>query len=99
MSVSQEVMGSPSESVSKSWRNKYVSYWLKMSVTEEVTGHRVRVSIGGELLPAEEEGGKNSSQYFIKYLSRLIMLKMYRKCTNAPFALFQMLEMLKHWLV
>ena len=31
---------------------------------------------GGELLPAEKEGGKTSSQYFIKYLSRLIMLKM-----------------------
>ena len=45
---------------------------------------------GGELLPAENEGEKNSSQYFIKYLSRLIMLKMYRKCTGAPFTPFLM---------
>ena len=51
---------------------------------------------GGELLPAEGEGGKNSSQYFIKYLSRLIMLKMYRKCTDAPFTPFVMIEMSKH---
>ena len=51
-------------------------------------------SIGGELLPAEEEGGKNSSQHFIKYLSRLISLKMYRKCTDAPFTPF-LIEMLK----
>ena len=42
----------------------------------------------GELLPAEEEGGKNSSQYFIKYLSRLIMLKMYRKTYRCPFYSF-----------
>ena len=48
---------------------------------------------GGELLPAEEEGA--SSQYFIKYLSRLIMLKMYRKCTKAPFTPFLMIEKLK----
>ena len=55
-------------------------------------------SLGGVLLHSKEEGGKNSSPYFIKYLSRLIMLKMYRKCTNAPFAPFLMLEMLKHCL-
>ena len=59
----------------------------------------IRIKIKcGELLPAEEEGGKNSSQYFIKYLSRLIMLKMYRKCTDAPFTPFLMIEMLKHCL-
>ena len=50
---------------------------------------------GGELLPAEEEGGKTSSQYFIKSLSWLIMLKMYRKCTDAPFTPFLMIETLK----
>ena len=55
-------------------------------------------TIGGELLRSEKEGGKTSSQYFIKYLSRLIMLKMYRKCTNAPFAHFLIIEMLKHFL-
>ena len=52
-------------------------------------------TVGGELSPAEEEGGKNSSQYFIKYLSKLIMLKMYRKCTNTPFTPFLIIEMLK----
>ena len=41
---------------------------------------------------------KTSSQYFTKYLSNLIKLKMYRKCTSAPFAPFLMLEMLKHCL-
>ena len=50
---------------------------------------------GRELLTAEEEGGKTSSQYFIKYVSRLIMLKMYRKCTYAPFTPFLMIEKLK----
>ena len=54
--------------------------------------------IGGELLPPEEEGAKTSSQYFIKYLSRLIMLKMYRKSTDDPFAPFLMIEKLKPWL-
>ena len=49
--------------------------------------------MGGALLPAEEEGGKTSGHYFIKYLSRLIMLKMYRQCTDAPFTPF--LVMLK----
>ena len=52
-------------------------------------------TLSGELLTAEEEGGKTSSQYFIKYLSRLIMLKMYRKCTAAPFTPFLMIEKLK----
>ena len=52
--------------------------------------------LGGELLRSKAEGGKTSSQHFIKYLSSLIILKMYRKCTNAPFALFLKLEMLKH---
>ena len=56
------------------------------------------MTIGGELLRSKEQGGKTSSQYFIKYLSSLIMLKMYKKCINAPFALFLMLEMLKHCL-
>ena len=51
-----------------------------------------------ELLPAEEEGGKNSRQYFIKYLSRQIMLKMYGKCTDAPYAPFLMIEISKHCL-
>ena len=55
--------------------------------------------IGGELLPAEQEGGKNSSQYLIKYLSRLITLKMYSKCANAPFTPFLIIEMLKSCLV
>ena len=55
-------------------------------------------SKGGELLPAEEEGGKNSSQYFIKYLSRLIRLKKYRKCTDALFTPFLIIEMSKHCL-
>ena len=55
--------------------------------------------IGGELLPAEEAGGNTSSQYFIMYLSRLIMLKMYRKCTDAPFTPCLMIEMLKRCLV
>ena len=50
---------------------------------------------GGELLPAEEEGEKITSQYFIKYLSRLIMLKMYRKYTDAPFTPFLIIEKLK----
>ena len=45
----------------------------------------------GELLRSKEEGGNTSSQYFIKYLSSVMMLKMYKKCTNAPFALFLML--------
>ena len=53
---------------------------------------------GGVLLHFVEEGGKTSSQYFIKYLSSLIMLKMYRKCTDAPFTSFLMIEMLKHCL-
>ena len=48
--------------------------------------------IGGELLRSEEEGGEPSIQYFIKYVSSLSMLKMYRKCTNAPFAFFLMLS-------
>ena len=51
--------------------------------------------IGGELLPAEEKGGKNSRQYFNKYFSRLIMLKMCRKCTDAPFTPFLIIEMSK----
>ena len=48
----------------------------------------------GELLRSKEEGGKTSSKYFIKNLSSLIMLKMYR----SPFCSFLMLEMLKHCL-
>ena len=52
-------------------------------------------TLGGELLRSKEEGGKSSSQCFIKYLSSLIMLKMYRKCTNAPFAPFLMLRNVK----
>ena len=53
------------------------------------------LAVGGKLLRSKEEGGKTSSQYFIKEISSLIMLKMYRKCTSAPFAPFLMLEMLK----
>ena len=52
-------------------------------------------TLGGQLLPAEEEGGKTSSQYFIKYLGRLIMMKMYRKCMDAPFTPFLLIEKLK----
>ena len=48
-----------------------------------------------ELLPAEEEGGKTSSQYFIKYLSSLTIMKMYKKCTNEQKTPFLMLDMLK----
>ena len=55
---------------------------------------QIFLNLGGELLPAEEEGGKTSSQYYFKYLSRLIMVKMYKKCTDAPFAPFLMIEML-----
>ena len=54
-----------------------------------------RKKLGGELLPAEEEGLKTFSQYFIKYLRRLIMLEMYRKCTDAPFTPFIIIGMLK----
>ena len=75
---------------------------ILMPKQENVT-HSISVKVihvdgelkGGELLPAEEEGGKNSSQYFIKYLSRLTTLKMCRKCTDAPFTPFLIIEMLK----
>ena len=57
-----------------------------------LTWNEIIKIIGGELLPAEEEWGKTSSQYFIKFLSRLIMLEMYRKCTDAPVTPFLMIE-------
>ena len=50
------------------------------------------------VVAGRRRGGKNSSHYFIKYLSRLIMLKMYRKCTDAPFTPFLIIEMSKYCL-
>ena len=58
----------------------------------------LQVRKGGELLSSKEEGGKISSKYFIKYLSRLIMLKMYEKCADTSLAHFLMIEMLNHCL-
>ena len=60
--------------------------------------HKQSHDIGGELLRSKEEGGKTSNQCFIMYLSRLIMLKMYRQRPDASFARFLMIEMLKHCL-
>ena len=74
----------------------FYSFTLQKSLNVSIS----KILIGGELLRSKEGGGKTSSQYFIKYLSRLVkfMLKMYRKLPDASFALFLMIKMIKHCL-
>ena len=82
----------------KVWRDKFRESNMTLPVKEDFeigTFHLSDSSSRWRVAAGRRGGRKTSSQYFIKYLSRLIMLKMYRKCTDAPFTPFLMIEMLK----
>ena len=62
----------------------YVRSWENTCKLKVLRRNESKNYLSGELLRSTEEGGKTSSQYIIKYLSSLLTLKKYRKCTNAP---------------